>query len=373
MGPCSMMRSSLAVIGIAMLSPAAGMTAPNDLRARLEPAVRAQMQQLGVPGAIVGVWRGRRSWTAALGVADLRTRRPIAFDDKMRIGSITKTFTGTLVLQLVDQHRLRLDDPVSAYYPGVPNGTHITIRQLGDMTSGLFDYTYDPTLIKMADANPQRNYSPEQLLRLGFRHKPYFPPGKGWRYSNTNTVLLGLILERMTAKTIADQYRTRIWQPLHMEATSFPSNGTIPPPHTRGYYFGTFDDPKVPPGTPPRDVTNDNPSWGWAAGAMISTLADLHRYAKPLATGALLSPSTQRERLRWHRAPKGGVKYGFAIFDAGGALGHNGELPGYQSFMGYDPQSDTEVIVLTNLALTRNGKQPADALARTILARLRSH
>lgn len=370
MGPSSLVRSLLAAIGIALLCSSAGMTAPNVLRAQLEPVVRAEMTQLGIPGAIIGVWRGGSSWTAALGVADLRTRKPIAFDERMRIGSITKTFTGTLVLQLVDQHRMRLDDPVSKYYPGVPNGDHITIRELGDMTSGLFNYSDDTSLLRTMDADPERSWAPEQLLRIGLRHKPYFAPGKGWHYSNTNTVLLGLILERNTATPIVEQYRRRIWAPLQMEQTSFPATGAMPEPHTRGYYFGTNENPKVPPGTPPRDVTNDNPSWTWAAGQMVSTLADLHRYAKPLATGTLLTPATQRERLRWRPVGKDGLKYGFAIFDVGGALGHNGELPGYQSFMGYDPRSDTEVIILTNLALTRDGKPTADELAKTILARL---
>jgi D-alanyl-D-alanine carboxypeptidase len=181
-------------------------------------------------------------------------------------------------------------------------------------------------------------------------------------------------------------FHDRIFGPLGMTETSLPprSSAAIPAPHPRGYEFGTLVEvverilsaPRTPEqaakvnaeaGTP-RDVTDVNPSWGWTAGAAISTLHDLRIWAKALTTGTLLSPATQRERLSW--TPTGSAptapKYGLGIMDFGGFIGHNGGIPGFQSWMEYQPDKDATVIVLTNLGTAPDGTTPADALAGII-------
>ena len=161
--------------------------------AKLKPLLLAKMQQLRIPGAIIYVNDPAQGcWTTALGIGNLATREPMQVNNSMRIGSITKTFTATIILQLVDQHKLRLDDPVSKYQPDVPNGAHITIRQLLNMTSGLYTYSSDPGFIQALLADPYKVWQPEELLAIAFKHQPYFAPGTGWFYDNTNYILLGV-------------------------------------------------------------------------------------------------------------------------------------------------------------------------------------
>lgn len=129
----------------------------------------------------------------------------------MRIGSITKTFTATVVLQLVDEHKLGLDDPVSTYLPAVPNGSNITVRQLLNMTSGLFNYTEDDGFNQMWDAQPGWVWADAELLAAAFAHPPYFPPGKGFHYSNTNYELLGMIAAKLGGAPLAELMKHRIF------------------------------------------------------------------------------------------------------------------------------------------------------------------
>jgi len=157
------------------------------------------MQQLRIPGAIVYVNDpGQGSWSTALGMGNLATREPMQVTNYMRVGSIAKTFTATIILQLVDQHKLRLDDPVSKYQPQVPNGAHITIRELLNMSSGLFAYDSDEGYEQAALANPYKVWQPEELLAIAFKHPQVFAPGKGYLYDNTNYILLGLIMQQLT-------------------------------------------------------------------------------------------------------------------------------------------------------------------------------
>jgi D-alanyl-D-alanine carboxypeptidase len=302
----------------------------------------------------------------------------------MRIGSITKTLTGTAVLQLVDQGKLHLDDPVSKYVPGVPNGAQITLRELLNMTSGLYNYSLDPAFNHTLDSDMGKVWAPEELLAIAFSHPPDFAPGKGWEYSNTNFILLGMIVERVTGRPVEEVLSDAIFNPLGMTNSLLPprTSAAIPDPHPHGYlYSSNAADIHCQPATAaqlgaPHDVTNANPSWGWTAGAGISTLHDLRIWARALATGTLLSAATQRERLQWVPGnlpglpSASGVHYGLAIADIDGFLGHNGDLPGFQSFMGYSPAKDATIIVLTNLYLAPDCTGPADDIARLIITQL---
>lgn len=352
--------------------------AQNSLEAKLAPAVTKRFRELGVPGAMIGVWvKDQPPWIATRGVANLAKKTPLKLIDYMRIGSITKTFTGTVILQLEDEGKLSLKDPVSKYLPDVPNGENITIRQLGDMRSGLFNYSEDETFQKTLFSNPQRAWNPQELIKVAFQpeHKPYFLPDQGFHYSNTNTVLLGLIIEKITGNPLHTEVDRRILKRFGLRHTIFPTDSTIPTPHAHGYWY----DMDAKPTPTIKDVTDWNPSWGWAAGAIISKMEDVQRYSKLLATGGLVSRKAQTERLRWttitSEAPGQwqGVplKYGFAIASYNGAIGHNGSLPGYQSFMGYIPEQDTTVIVLVNMQENAKGITPADNLARLIVDQLK--
>ncbi len=386
------LRSLVAMLTIVILlvlpeSAAASSSEESSLQTALQPLIEAKMKELRVPGAVIYVQApGKGAWKAALGTGDLATKAPMRLDDHFRIGSITKTLTATVILQLVDERKLGLDDPVSKYQPEVPNGANITIHELLNMTSGLYNYAEDQGFIATSGAEPGKVWQPKDLLAIAFKHPPYFAPGKDYHYSNTNYILLGLMIEQITGKPVAQVFQNRIFAPLGMTGTSLPpiSSSAIPDPHPRGYMFGTLAEnverALSTPLTPeqaakvnaeagaPRDVTDINPSWGWTAGSANSTLRDLKIWAKALATGTLLSPATQRERLTWTpmtSAPNA-PKYGLGIVDFNGFIGHNGGLQGFQSFMGYQPETGTTVIVLTNIPTAPDGTLPADALATLI-------
>jgi D-alanyl-D-alanine carboxypeptidase len=175
----------------------------------LQPKIEEQMSNLRIPGALVYVdVPGEGSWIQSFGTANLEGNTLITSDDHFRIGSNTKTFTGTVILQLVDEGKLGLDDPVSKYQPEVPNGENITIRQLLDMTSGLFNYAEDEDFNQTLDTEPQKVWEPRELIEIGFQHPPDFSPGEGFHYSNTNTVLLGMIIEQLTGQPLEQHSKT---------------------------------------------------------------------------------------------------------------------------------------------------------------------
>lgn len=300
-------------------------------------------------------------------------------DTKVRVGSNTKTWTGTAILQMVEEGKLSVDDPVSTYRPDVPNGANITIGQLLDMRSGLYNYTETLALNTALDEEPEKVWTPEELLALAFANEPYFAPGEGWHYSNTNTVLLGLIAEELDGKPIAQIFQDRFFTPLGMSGTSFPANTdtAIPAPYADGYSFsGNVEtmgpDDTLPPEriaaidageVEPTNHTNDNPSWTWSAGQGISTANDLVTWVEAMVKGDLLDAETQQLRmdsvLPTDPTKEKAARYGYGMAQMGPLLGHTGELPGYNSFMGHDPVNDVTIVVWGNLAPTASGAAPA--------------
>jgi D-alanyl-D-alanine carboxypeptidase len=351
------------------------------------------MQELHAPGAIVfvDVPEQGASWTTALGTGDLSTGAPVPLDGYVRIGSITKTLTATVILQLVDEGKLRLEEPVNRYLSEVPNGENITMRQLLNMTSGLFDNTEDLGFAQTLDEDPHKVWDPQEVLNIAFKHEPYFAPGEGYHYSNTNYILLGLIAEQITGMPLGEALQERIFTPLGMTNTSLPElySAAIPEPHPQGYLYGTNVDGleailtaqaghpqdakvNVAEDTQPNDVTDWNPSHAWAAGSGISTLEDLKIWAKELATGStLLSEEIQKERLSFTPARPYGLGVG-QIF--GGLIGANGAIAGYQSFVGYQPEKSATIVVLVNSKVAPNvgiaQSRPADELAKVIQEQL---
>jgi D-alanyl-D-alanine carboxypeptidase len=357
----------------------------------LQPTLNELVEGMKIPGAVVVV-RSPEVGDCSLtfGTRDLDEQQPIGFDDQFRIGSNTKTMTGTVILQLVQENKLRLDDPVSSYREGVPNGENITIEQMLTMRSGLADYSSEPELSQSMDETPERVWTPDEVLALSFAQPPAFAPGEGYLYSNANTVLLGLIIEDLTGTPLEEAFATRIFSPLELDRTLLPArtSNTLPEEHAQGYLFGTVaefmnDDGVLPPdqaaeadaGTLlPNDVTEMNPSWGWAAGAGISTTDDLARYVKALVTGDLLNDEMQQQRLASVRPVDpdnpDSPAYGQAIVKYGELYGHTGELPGYNSFMGHDPERDITLIVWANLIAGPDGRLTAPVLSQAVIDEL---
>jgi D-alanyl-D-alanine carboxypeptidase len=338
----------------------------NDAAAkRLDAAVNQAMTAAKVPGAMVGVWGPDGSHVRAFGVADKATGAPMETDFYSRIGSETKTFTVTSVLQLADEGKLGLDDPIATFVDGVPQGGEITLRQLARMQSGLFNYSASPAFQRDFFADPRRPFTPRELLNYAFAQPNQFPPGTQFEYCNTNTVLLGLVVEKASGQPLPEYIRDHILTPLGMSDTSFPTTNAFPTPHAEGYTVQTPDGKEA-------TSTDLDPSWGWAAGAMISKLDDLHIWAPALATGKLLTPEMQAQRLQTVGAPGMPPQdgYGLGIFNLGGWIGHNGSLPGYQTVAVYLPEKQTTLVILINTDIEQQGSEPGTTLATAITKEL---
>ncbi|MFJ8434813.1 serine hydrolase domain-containing protein [Kitasatospora sp. NPDC094019] len=330
-----------------------------DVTARLDAAVQRVLTEASVPGVIVGVSTPQGDYLKAFGVSDKVAGTPMVTGLNMRIGSETKTFTVTGLLRLVDQGKAGLDDPIGKYLGGVPNGGTITLRQLADMRSGLFPYTQDEDFVTALQSDPQRAFTPDQLLAYSYKHPVSFAPGTDFEYSNTNTVLLGQVIEKLSGRPLGDFLKKEVFDPADLGRTVFPTTNAFPQPHARGYTNQTADGTIA-------DATDWNPSWGWAAGAMISDQADMKKWAKVLATGTLLSPQTQAQRLQPQPSPAPDTWYGLGLFYNHGWIGHNGSLPGYQTVVVYLPSAQASLVVLLNTDITYKGSAPSTLFAKAI-------
>ncbi|MEV6688296.1 serine hydrolase domain-containing protein [Streptomyces sp. NPDC051130] len=335
---------------------------------RIDDAVTAAMKEEGIPGVTVGLWfdRGHGSYVRSFGTADTATGAPMEPGLHTRIGSVTKSFTVTAVLQLVDRGRLRLDDPVSKYLDGVPGGGRITIRQLAAMRSGLYNYPSDEAWQAELRAHPTRSWKPQELLDVAFRHPARFPPGARWEYSNTNTVLLGLLVEKLGGQDLSGYLRDHVLEPVGLKDTALPKGAEIPSPYVHGYTVaGT-------PGGKVLDASRWNPSWGWAAGAMTSTLDDLRTWVPALTGGKLpdgkrlLEPGTQAQRMEALPTGLPGVRYGLGVLDVNGWVGHNGELPGYETIAVRHPQQGVVMVVIVNSDIDKDTGSLSNLIGKTV-------
>lgn len=308
---------------------------------RLDVAIGRAMTEASIPGAIVGIWGPAGDYVRTFGVADKATRTPMQTDFYSRVGSLTKTFTVTAMLQLVDQGKLKLSDPISKYVPGVPSGDQITLRNLAQMTSGLLTFDDVAEFTDSYTADPHQSFTPEQLLGYALDKPLQFPPGTQYQYCNTNIVLLGLVVEQQSGQSLPDYISEHILSPLKLAHTSFPTTAAFPDPHPQGY---------TTLGGREQIATDWNLSWAWGAGNMISTLDDMRIWARALATGALLTSDTQRERLDTTVSmdPEGSAFYGLGLFNSGGWIGHSGSIFGYQTVAFYLPPMQTTLVFLIN-------------------------
>ncbi|WP_329403209.1 beta-lactamase family protein [Streptomyces virginiae] len=328
--------------------------------AQLDAAVRRVMREARVPGVTVGLWApGKGSYLRSFGVADKATGAPMTPDLHVRIGSETKTFTVTALLQLVDQGKVGLDDPIGQYVTGVPNGDRITLRELAGMRSGLFNYSLDESFVKKFEADPEQSFTPRQLLDVSFEHPVLFEPGAEFDYSNTNLILLGLVVEKITGRPLHDVITKDVLGPAGLRSTVFPTSPALPTPYAHGYTDQTASG-KV------EDSTHWNPSWAWAAGEMVSDVQNLRSWARTLATGTLLKPATQAERLKTTPMDIPGAGYGLGIFDVQGWIGHNGSIPGYEVLPVYLPSARATMVIVLNTDSQYKGQEPSTLFGEAV-------
>ena len=309
------------------------------LRTKLDDYARSDR----FSGAILFARHARVLHAEAYGFADRDRRIANTLQTRFRIGSMNKMFTATAILQLVAAGKLSLDAHLSTFVPDIANGDVITVQQLLNMTSGVYSYTEDDTFLTDYFAIPQMPFTPDDALAIVRAHEPDFAPGTDIHYSDSNFVLLELIAEELTGEPFGDTITSQILDKVGLDATSYPITDAMPEPFTHGYLAQPFGGP--------RDVTLGNPGVGGGAGAMISTLEDLHKWAVALGTGTLLPRELQRQRLvskAMVTTPTVKFSYGMGITEVNGFYGHDGGILGYASAMFYLPKERATIVVLAN-------------------------
>ncbi|MDX3535684.1 serine hydrolase [Streptomyces sp. MB09-01] len=348
--------------------PAASASARPDT---VQQGLNALVHSDGLPAALASV-KGRegRTRTYTAGVGDLATGSKVPEDGQVRIGSSTKTFTAVVALQLVGEGKIDLDATVDTYLPGLVrgegfDGRHITVRQLLQHTSGLPDYE---DLVE-DDILRQRYFEPRDLLDIAFQRKAVFVSGKDWGYSNTNYVVAGLIVQKVTGRPLAEAVDRRIVKRIGLRHTYFPAAGdmAVREAHPKGYHPDSA-------GAPLRDVTQIDPSVAWAAGQMISTNTDLNRFYAALLDGRLL-PADQLAQMRT-TVPIGdtGAGYGLGLMSrplsCGGVYwGHGGDIPGYETRGGVTDDGRAASIAVTSIPTDGAAAKHLESLVDTALCR----
>jgi D-alanyl-D-alanine carboxypeptidase len=289
------------------------------------------------------------SYSKAFGTSDISTSKysPLRTGDLFRIGTITNTFTTTVFLQLIQDSVLNLEDKLDKFFPAIPNSSLITLRQIANMTSGLFDFNDTDSILRIRREHPLTVLTPQQLIDFAMAVPPYFQPGEGFHYSSTNSVLLGMIIQQVTGDALSETYRNRILEPLSISNTTFPTNQFMPfyTSYSHGYEYSDSLHILVD------ETEKFDPSSFWGSANLISDLADLQVWLPALVNGSLLNAITQQERMKmvdwgsFHGIP---LQYGLGIMGTSGYFGHSGDIPGYHCVIMYSPASGRTIVVMVN-------------------------
>jgi D-alanyl-D-alanine carboxypeptidase len=321
------------------------------------------------PGATLGVVLANgESFGIAVGFSDRETKTPMKPDSRMLAGSVGKTFAAATALQLIKEGKISLDDRIEKYlgsepwFSRLPNARNITVRQLMNHTSGLVRYEFKDQFTKDLTANPQKIWKPAELVSYLLDEKPPFEAGKGWDYSDTNYIILGMIIEKVAGRKFYDESNRRLLKPLKLTGT-IPQDG----PRLKGVVQG-YAGPNNPFGGKDAMIQDRmfaiNPQFEWTGGGYASTAEDLARWAKMLYEGKAFSPDLLPQVLEGVSAPMLGreTKYGLGVIirktSAGTSYGHSGFFPGYLTDMMYFPDQKVAVAVQVNTSVGRSLGKP---------------
>jgi D-alanyl-D-alanine carboxypeptidase len=350
---------ALCLQGAAPAGGATALGARTPPRADL-PRIAKSLVTAGAPGALVYVRTATGFRGAANGFGILQPRTALRVNDRYRIASVTKPFVATVVLQLVSEGRLSLGDSVERWLPGlVPNGAAITIRQLLNHTSGLFDYTEDPAWSDTLIASPSRRWAPRELLPFALSHPPLFAPGTNWSYSNTNYVLLGFVIEAVSGKGVAEVLQERLFGPLALRSTTFPTDLESDGHFAHGY-VGLLG--------PLIDSSILSPTFAYAAGEIVSNAADVTKFFAALLRGRLL-PAAQLKAMKTGSAVTGTYGLGLMITSTrcGKAFGHDGDFPGWRNITLAKADGRRVAVAMVNIDTTHVTWDRLRAAAETAL------
>ena len=354
------------IVFLFAISPALGQTA---LQARLQQKLDEWHKAGSFPGATLGVvLADGKSFGLAVGFSDRDARTPMKPNDRMLAGSVGKTFAAATALQLVKEGKINLDEKIEMYlgsepwFSRLPNAKEITVRQLMNHTSGLVRYEFKEQFTKDLTANPDRTWQPAELISYLFGEKAPFEAGKGWDYSDTNYIVLGMIIEKVTGKKFYDEANRRLIKPLKLNDT-IPQDG----PRLKGVVQG-YAGPNNPFGGKDAMIHEGkfaiNPQFEWTGGGYVSTTTDLARWAKLIYEGKAFAPELLAQVIDGVPAPMLGreSKYGLASIirntTAGTAYGHSGFFPGYMTDMMYFPEQKVALAVQVNTSVGRSLGKP---------------
>jgi len=351
----------------------------DSLEGRLREKVNAFQAAGAFPGITVGVTLpSGQTLAAAAGLADRDTKVPLTSESRMPAGSVGKTFVAAVALQLVKEGRLDLDAKVARYlgrcpwYHRLPNAQDITVRMLMNHTAGLERHEFKEAFQKELTRQPDKDWKPEEMLAYLFGDKPLFPAGQGFGYSDSNYITLGLVLERVAGKPYLELLRERLLGPLGLKATMAPESRSIP-----GLVQG-YAGPDNPFGGTDAMVNGGriafNPKSEWTGGGVVSTAADLSRWAKLLYEGKAFDPALLPLMLKGVPAPElgPGIAYGLGVIlrnsELGLTYGHSGFFPGYRTQLLYFPQHRMAVAVQVNTSVGKSRLfELAVEVAKTVL------
>ena len=341
-----------------------GPTATPTIRVALKTRLDRIREKYAIPGiSVTVIFPDGTMWTGVSGMADVKAGVPVTPDTAFALASVTKTFTGALILQMVEEGDIELDASVAEYLPGLRVDPKVTIRQLLDHTSGLRDYFFHPAIDRILTDHPDRIWTEAESFK--YVGKPYFKPGRGWHYSNTNYLILGMVAERVGKASLADLFRQRFFEPLGLDGTFYQPTETARGPVAHGYRFATSaKDAKA------IDLTAGGPvvpftsvvTAARGAGALAATSSDVARWARALYAGGVLESDTVQEMLddvAQTERYRPTVPYGLGVqlIDIGGepAMGHSGRLLGFRSAVRFLPDTGMTIAVLTNQSRTDPG------------------
>ena len=336
------------------------------------------------PGATVGVVLANgESFGLAVGVSDRETKRPMTPTDRMLAGSVGKTFAAATALQLIKEGKIGLDDKIEKYlgreqwFARLPNAREITVRQLMNHTSGLVRYEFKEQFTKDLTANPEKVWKPAELVAYLLDEKPPFEAGKGWDYSDTNYIVLGMIIEKVTGRKFYDEANRRLIRPLKLTDT-ISQDG----PRLAGLIQG-YAGPNNPFGGTDAMIVNGkfaiNPQFEWTGGGYVSTAHDLARWAKMMYEGKAFAPDLLPQVLDGVAAPMLGreTKYGLGVIirktAAGTAYGHSGFFPGYMTDMMYFPEQKVAIAVQVNTSVGRSLGKPLGRVLVELMEVIAAH
>lgn len=338
----------LGLVAAALLAVAAAayVAIPRSGGDDLDPFVE-EVVGAGAPGVLVQVADGDLTRTNVLGVAQREPERLVQAGDRFRVGSVTKTFVATVVLQLAAEGAIDLEDTVEKWLPDVvPAGGEITVRQLLAHTSGLFDYVEDPRVFAPYAQEPEHAWQPRALVEIAVSRPAPFRPGQRFAYSSTNYLLLELIVETASGTSLEHQLRTRIFEPLGLQRTSF-EPGLVSGPYIHGHRPPSHQG--IVTGLP-RDTSHEAASWAWGASAIVSTAGDVRRFFAALLRGQLLPPTLLRDMETI--GPAGSLRYGLglAVFPTpcGDAWGHTGNAQGTVTVAWNRKDASRQVVIVIN-------------------------